>query len=419
MTLLRKVLLKAASCFPVVRTIDEGDSDACIAAISDWPGLDDWISNLKTLADDDEEVKSVTQMLTYREKTIVQLAARIAYQELKSVRDRCSAGCWLIIPLLMIVLSIIVPMCFWMIGEEVYSLRSDAYYALSIIRSLRVITSVHTTPGACRRLFRDYGATLPVAATMYLFPACFDRFRHLYNEYWFTSLATVLTCFLVYLAQYHWPLTKWVSSKGYVLGHGGNDAFKDWFNLIDGPYQEYQSNYQGAKCGIVHNASIAVINEAVQTILKILKRRVPDEVGSARSLVSLEVSIVPRGSTIAKAFLTLFYFMLGGVAFFLLLIKEQWGSVSQTAFAIFAVGIMLVMMTFSRDYSLHAFLDYFLPMATFMAGALFAVILPQTIAPDLYDDYSTTFWRVYVGMYVFTFALSGVVLEALLALKCS
>lgn len=398
---------------PIVRVLYEGETDKRMGALRRWLEQSDWLETFEELAKSEGNAHRITDHFPVVASFLFRWAAHVVVIELRCIQFGTSAGVWRLVPLLMIVLSVLVPLWFWLIGEEVYSLRSDAYYMLSIVRSGVLVLSAHSTPAACRRLFRDFGATLPVAAIAYVFPACFDRFAYLYDSYWFTAMVTGATCVLVYLAQYHLPLMRFMFS-GRAKNRFTDDALMmHWIGLLTAFLSKLCELDRDSDCGVVYNLTMSAIKEAVETLVLILKAALSNY-ASLSDVVAVPTATpaVSKTQTACKIVYTLCYFITGGTTFFLVLLRKQWGSVSQTAFAMFAVGIMLVMMSFSNGYSLNAYMDYFMPLFTFMFGSLFGVIIPQVIIPDLYDGYSVVFWSVYGGMFLFTFLLSGLLVNS-------
>lgn len=317
---------------------------------------------------------------------------------------------WVHWPIWMAPQPILLSIAMWIIGEDVFSPRSHPYYLWLLLTVLSCVLSRYVTPGVFRRLHRDSWATLPVQ--MFLSGlAAFPRFRFLYSAWWNIALNIILTCILVHFIQYLAFFADRRRDRAMRRqpgpGIGADAEIGAILDVIEPAFRSYKTDFSGYYCDYVHNTQDVLIREGNHKIIKILRNGLSPQARNGRP--AQETHVASRSARQTKLRFEIAYDVIA--IFNIITLVFKWGSFAQGFTALYAVGLMLRIMTADDSYTLDPFLDFYTPKVAFMFWSLFHVNIPllgyfaaffrrPAVRSNLFSDYPVLFWVTYAAMMI-------------------
>lgn len=308
---------------------------------------------------------------------------------------------WIHWPFYMVFPPILVSVAHWVIGEPVFALRSHAYYLLLLLLVLRCAFSRYATASLFGRLHRDSWATQPIQAVLSAAAAFVPGCRFLYKTWWYILINIVATCALVHWIQYY-ELLEELRQDRFMRrqlgqGIGEDELVLERLNAIEPGLEFYNTQFSGYRCNYVHNTQDVLVREGAGKIVKILYAALSPEARQTRlSNLAPAGQIASLSGRKTKLWFTVGYFIAAILT--IVTLTFQWGSFAQAFMALYAVGLMLVLMTIFDHYPVDAFLDFFTPKMAFLFWSLPHVNCLLIGNPTRFSDNPSLLWGTYAAL---------------------
>ena len=385
-----------------------------IRAIIDWPGFAGWSDQISNLRTDDTFIN----LFDPEDRKAIKDNAALVTEQFHVWQARVPISEWIHWPIYMAVCPILLSVALWIIDEPVFALRGHAYYCIFLLQLLKCSLSPYATAGVFKRLHRDFGATTPFPAILFLIVAFGAGCRYLYRETWYLAINILATTGLIYRVQYHavvkglwrdWRRDHSIVRNGWRFrfpetngpGIGQDDTIVPILTTLTAGLQHYKTNFSHFRGDYVHNVQDTAVKEGVENIIRTLLRALSQQARTHHQSNSGDLS-----TRRIKAWFTGGFFVAGLAT--IITLFHQPGSLVQAVISVLAGGCMMIIWTFLQRYSVDAFTDYYVPKMAGLFWALFHVNCLLLKDQQWFSTNRVLFWGTYGALFFETFFLSDI-----------